>query len=402
MDEPTSGPKGSVQSRRLDYICMQPTRQGQASYAHVNEIVAGLRRRGWDVRLIEPSHPRPGRADGVRRVLAAASTQFTYWIKCGFRPARFVYIRSHFLNLPTAILARMSGSIVIQEVNGPSSDTYDAWPQLRPLHGVLSLISRSQIRMADAVVVVTPGLEGYVRERSGRRDGYHVIGNGANVVMFQPADLAPREIRRPRRSVATPATADPARYVVFVGALASWQGVDTMLEALRSPAWPPDVDLVIAGDGVERAKVQAAAQSDRRIRWLGTVPYRDSPGLISKSLAALIPKADGPSARFGLSPLKFYEAMACGVPRVVSDLPGLGDIVRAHECGITVPAGDPEALATAVAELAADSGRASEMGSNGRAAAVKLFSWDARAGQTERVLLEMLAKRQARGADPAS
>ena len=382
---------------QLDYICMQPTREGQASYAHVNEIVSGLRRRGWDVRLVEPSHPRPGRADGVRRVLAAATTQLAYWMGRRFRPARFVYLRSHFLNLPTAILARMRGSIVIQEVNGPSADVYDAWPQLRPLHSVLSFIGRTQIRLADAVVVVTPGLEAYIRERTGRRDGYHVIGNGANVVRFQPTGPASDQTGTGRGRAGSSPTAEATRYVVFVGALASWQGVDTMLDAVRSSIWPPDVDLVIAGDGIEGGRVRDAARSDPRIRWLGTVPYRDSPALIAESHAALIPKADGPSARFGLSPLKFYEAMACGVPMVVSDLPGLGDVVRAHDCGIAVPAGDPEALARAVSLIARDADRASQMGSNARTAAVDLYSWDARAAQTEQVLLQLANGRRAGG-----
>ena len=316
--------------KTLDYICMQPTREGQASFAHVNEIVAGLRRRGWTVRLVEPVHPTPGRADGLRRALAAAASQLAYWVERRLRPAPFVYIRAHFLTLPTALLARLAGSIVVLEINGPAADTYDAWPQLRPLHGLLAFISRVQIRSASAVVVVTNGLESYTRERTGRVDGYHVIGNGADVDRFRP-------------DAASGAGGGP--YVVFIGALASWQGVDTMLEASRSPAWPDGVRLVIAGDGKQRSAIEAAARGNPRIVSLGTIPYRDTPALLAGSLAALVPKTDSPSSRFGLSPLKLYEAMACGVPVVTSELPGLGDVVRLHDCGVTFPPGDGGALA---------------------------------------------------------
>jgi glycosyltransferase involved in cell wall biosynthesis len=369
--------------KSLDYICMQPTRQGQASYAHVNEIVAGLRRRGWQVRLVEPSHPRPGRADGLRRALAAVSTQLAYWARCGFRPARFVYIRAHFLTLPTAILARATGSIVLQEVNGPTSDVFDAWPQLRPLGRLISLAGRVQLRWADAVVVVTPGLEAYVRDRTGRPGGYHVIGNGADVDLFHP--------------LSTVAEADRRRYVVFVGALASWQGIDTVLRAVELPEWPSDVDLVIAGDGKERAMIEVAARANSRIRWLGTVPYADAPALVAGSLAALVPMADAPRSRYGLSPLKLFEAMACGVPVVASDLPGLGDTVRAHDCGLSVPAGDPGAVARSVARLAENPDLARAMGSRGREAVVDRYSWDARAGQTDQVLAQLAAGRPTRG-----
>jgi len=369
--------------KRLDYICMQPTRQGQASYAHVNEIVAGLRRRGWAVRLVDPPHPRPGRVDGLRRAVGALTTQVAYWARCGFRPARFVYIRAHFLTLPTALLAKAAGSIVVQEVNGPAGDIYDAWPRLRPLARLLALVMRAQYRLADAIVVVTPGLEGHLRQQTGRRRGYHVVGNGADVDRFLPRGTGPVAGSRP--------------YMVFVGALASWQGIDTVLGAVEASAWPSGVDLVIAGDGKERGRIEVATRADPRIHYLGTIPYAETPALVAGSLAALVPMADAPRSRYGLSPLKLYEAMSCGVPVVASDLPGLGDTVRAHDCGIAIPAGDPGALARSVAQLASDPDWAHEMGTRGRDAAVALYSWDARAGQTEQVLLG-LAERGSTGA----
>jgi glycosyltransferase involved in cell wall biosynthesis len=361
--------------RQLDYLCLQPTREGQASYAHVNEIVAGLRRRGWEVRLIEVPHPRDS-AGGISRAIAAAGTQIRYWAGCRLRPARFVYIRGHFAALPTAVLARAAGAIVVQEVNGPSEDTYDAWPRLRPFRRLISVSMRTQLRWADAVITVTPGLAEYVAEVTGRRDGFHVVGNGADVDRFRPA-------------IAGIGTNRQQPYVVFVGALAPWQGIDVALSAVHAVGWPPDVDLLIAGDGKERGRVEAAARASPRIRWLGTISYSESAALVAGSLAALVPRADRPNARFGLSPLKLFEAMSCGVPVVASDLAGLRDVVHEHDCGITYAPGDPDALARAVAELAANPVKASQMGSRGRAAAVALYSWDERASQTEQVLLHV-------------
>jgi glycosyltransferase involved in cell wall biosynthesis len=357
----------------LDYLCLQPMRQGQASYAHVNEIVAGLRRRGWSVLLIQPPLPRAGRLDGFRRTWAVVAVQVRYWVRRRFRPARFLYVRTHFAALPTAALAKAAGVVVVQELNGPLEDAFDSWPQLRPFRRLLEFSVRTQLRWACAVITVTPGLATYVTKLTGRRDNLYVVGNGADVERFQPPSRSVRRAAQP--------------YVVFVGVLASWQGVDVALDATKVPAWPPHVCLVIAGDGRERGRVAAEATANPRIRWLGTIPYEDTTALVSESLAALVPVADGPRARFGLSPLKLFEAMACGVPVVVSDLPGLGDTVRQHDCGMTFTASDPEALARAVSELAQDPVRASKMGSRGRAAAVSSYSWDARAGDTEDILL---------------
>jgi glycosyltransferase involved in cell wall biosynthesis len=114
-----------------------------------------------------------------------------------------------------------------------------------------------------------------------------------------------------------------------------------------------------------------------------------------------VPKTNSSSAQSGLSPLKLYESMASGVPVIASDLPGLGDAVRAHDCGLTFAPGDAAGLARCVAEIAADPVRARRMGANGRAAAVALYSWDARAGQTEDVLLGLVS-RGAAGRGPGS
>jgi glycosyltransferase involved in cell wall biosynthesis len=367
--------------RRLDYICLQPTREGQASYAHVYEIVAGLRRRRWDVRVIQPPHPRAGALDGIRRAVAVTTTQIRYLASCRLRPARFVYLRAHFAALPTAIFARIAGSIVVQEVNGTLEDAFDAWPQLRRMQRLMAFSVRSQLRWADAVITVTPGLAEYVADFSGRQRIFHVVGNGANVDRFQPATAA----------------ISPGRptYVVFVGALATWQGIDTVLSAVEAASWPAGVDLVIAGDGKERGRIEVAAKANPHIQWLGTIPYSECPPLVAGSLAALVPKADVASSSRGLSPLKLFEAMASGVPVVASDLPGLGDVVRTHDCGIIIQAGDPDALARSVAKLAADPAGAAEMGARGRDAAVALYSWDARAGQTEQVLLWAAGRRRA-------
>jgi len=138
-----------------------------------------------------------------------------------------------------------------------------------------------------------------------------------------------------------------------------------------------------------RATVDDASKTNPRVRWLGTIPQSQAAELTASSLAALVPMAMSARSGHGLSPLKLFEAMASGVPVVASDLPGLEDVVRAHDCGILYPPGDAGALARAVAQLDMDPGRAAEMGHRGREAAVANYSWDARAGQTEEILLQL-------------
>jgi starch synthase len=68
------------------------------------------------------------------------------------------------------------------------------------------------------------------------------------------------------------------------------------------------------------------------------------------------------------------EAMGRGRPVIASAVGGLPEIVDDGRTGMLVAAGDVEALAAAIAELASDPGRASAMGAAGRARALAEFS----------------------------
>lgn len=182
-------------------------------------------------------------------------------------------------------------------------------------------------------------------------------------------------------------------YVVFVGSLSVWQGVETMLRALEDPAWPQDVDLWVVGDGVERAKVEAASGC-ARLLYLGSRPYAEVPEIIATSLAGISPQTS-PMGRSntGLFPLKVFETMASGVPVVVSDYPGQADLVRDTQCGVVIPPGDPAALARAVRFLRDHPELRRSMGARGRRAVEELHSWDRRAEATADLLHSILDRR---------
>lgn len=80
-----------------------------------------------------------------------------------------------------------------------------------------------------------------------------------------------------------------------------------------------------------------------------------------------------PSYREGL-PTALTEAAACGRPIVTCDVPGCREVVIDGENGILVPPRDAEALASAIARLAADPALRRRMGHRGRARAEAEFS----------------------------
>ena len=77
------------------------------------------------------------------------------------------------------------------------------------------------------------------------------------------------------------------------------------------------------------------------------------------------PRVDERAARL-ITPLKPFEAMALGIPVLVSDLPALREIVDPPHRGVVAPPGDPIALAAAIEALADDPDRRAALAAAGR------------------------------------
>ncbi|MBV9079436.1 MAG: glycosyltransferase family 4 protein [Methylobacteriaceae bacterium] len=357
---------------RLLYLCFERLREGGAAATHVGEIVAGLQRRGVAVTLL---------AEGGEAA-AGLRGQLGRYVRLTARAARAlprhdaVYVRSHFAAWPAALAARLARRPVLHEVNGTYGDAFVTHPGYRPVARLLAAAQRAQYRSAARLVAVTPDLAAWAGREAGH-DRVSVVPNAANTELFRPD--GPRAER-------------PRPYAVFVGGLTRWHGVETMLAAARDPAWPDGTDLVVAGPLIDESLRPTLAAAPGNVAYLGRLPQADLPALIRGAVAALVPISDpsGRSSRGGVLPLKLYEGLACGVPAIVTDLPGQAELVRAGECGLVVPVDDPPALARAVATLPADPERARRMGEAGAALVRAEHSWDARAADTLAILDEVL------------
>ena len=150
----------------------------------------------------------------------------------------------------------------------------------------------------------------------------------------------------------------------------------------------PNVVLVLAGafqdaaytDEVRRL-VDSLGMGDR-VRFLGAV--RDTPGLLRS--------VDGFAfcSHKEACPVALLEAMACGLPSVVTDIPAMRDIHRSNETGYVVPVGDPSAFSLALDTLAADLQRRRAMGEAARQRVEECFSVQAEAEAYQRFYLRLL------------
>ncbi|AGH97137.1 glycosyl transferase, group 1 [Micavibrio aeruginosavorus EPB] len=356
--------------KKLVYLALEATREGSASFVHVNEIANGLRARGWDVTLVQPAYARFKRSPPLPvRLLWLMALQVKMWLCWPFQcRGSVLYVRNHNLAFPTGLIARVFGVPIFHEINGPYDDVFITHAILRPFQSVLIWMQKQQFRWATGLCAVSPQLAEWARVQSGGRP-VEWVPNGANTDLFHPDAQRPDGL--------------PDRYVLFFGSLARWHGVTAMIAAASSAHWPAGVDLVVIGAGQESATVQDAARAHVHIHALGHVPHHRLAGYIAHAIAGLVPISNpGQRSETGLFPLKMFETLACAVPVIVTDFPGQADVVREHGCGIVIPAEDSEALARAVADLAHNPDHAASMGRRGLDLVQRDYRWPVLAQRT--------------------
>ena len=273
-------------------------------------------------------------------------------------------------------MAKLKGLMIIYEVNGTYEDIFIAWPWARRISWLFTYLTLIQMKLATAIIAVTSGLAKWVKSETNKAEIF-VIPNGADLDLFHP--WAKTDIPLPEN------------YVVFFGALTSWQGIDTMLSAVEMSNWPETVRLVIIGEGREKSKVQEYANMYQSVLYLGRLRYVEMPGIVSNSIAGLSTQNNiRARSNTGLYPLKVFETLACGVPIIVSDFPGQAEIVSKNRCGLVIKAENPGALAKAVHYLYKHPEKCKKMGIRGREFILREASWDKRAAQTAEVIHQIL------------
>jgi hypothetical protein len=158
-------------------------------------------------------------------------------------------------------------------------------------------------------------------------------------------------------------------------------GLDTLVEGfIRAARADPRLRLCMLSDGSLRAELTerlGKARMLNRVHWSGQVPlarlpeyYRAADWYLSASLS------DGSS-------VSLLEAMACGLPAIVSDIPGNREWVEAGVNGILFPSGNPEALSNQLGKAAAMGEQRSQWGERSRDIAEAKADWNVHVGRLQ-------------------
>src|SRR5918995_1184090 len=215
---------------------------------------------------------------------------------------------------------------------------------LLPMRHHQRLLTRLVAPRVDRVIAVTSRQIGPLARLGYRRERIEVIANG----VFDSVRLEPEK------------------------------GVGVFIRAVDAARRSrPAIRGLVAGEGPERPRLERLAAGSG-VELLG----------VRDDVADLMAAADAVAltSEAEALPMSVLEAMAAARPVIVTDVGGMAEAVVPGETGLLVPAGDAEAAARALVELASDRERAGRMGEAGRARQRERFDGETMVARYERTL----------------
>ena len=269
----------------------------------------------------------------------------------------------------------------------------DLWPEGAIQLGVLrnSLVialarffEKRCYRAASRVVALSDGMADWIRKNYGVPN-VDVVPNASDNELFG----------NPKMNGPLPAWTQGRKLVLYTGTIGlidDCRQIVAMAERLQARG-VSDIEVVLLGDGKERAELEACAQQAglKNIHFLGMVTKKEVASWLRRASCALLAFRAVPCMDT-VSPNKMFDAFAAGVPVVQATQGWIKNLLDREQCGLTVPSGDAEALAAAVLRVAQDGELRMKLARNASRVAKELFDRDVLAAKMRMALIKTAAK----------
>lgn len=233
-------------------------------------------------------------------------------------------------------------------------------------HLPFSMVERVGLQLYKRVITLTQFQKDQVLDAN-KKIEVQIIPNGL------PEEIITRPLQREER------------HILFLGRIDILQkGLDVLLKSYSEISKKFPYPLVIAGNGPEHEQdklkrlVEKLGLSEK-VECVGRIEGEEKLKLLDHAVCTVMP------SRTEGFPLVALEAMACGSPLVISDIPGLEWVPK--NCSITARKLDSESFSEALAEVLQNGPLRNSL-SKAAKEEVKAFSWDDIAAMYEKVISE--------------
>jgi glycosyltransferase involved in cell wall biosynthesis len=263
-------------------------------------------------------------------------------------------------------------------------DAHEDYPAMmslylpHPLVNALSWLESFLLRRVDYTITASTVFAGKLRTR-----GVAPVLTIGNYHDLTPFDTVIDDDVAAARAALGLANADLV--VAYIGGFSRNRELLPLIEAARELL---NVQVLLWGDGHQRAAIEAVVTQVPNARYLGWLPADHVP--LYMSIADVIYyclKPDYPGAVYN-APNTLSQAMAAGRPIIANDVGDLGRIIRETGCGVLLSNISPKAIRHAV-ETLRDPAVRKQMGEVGRSAAETSYNWAVAAGQLQQIYAEL-------------
>lgn len=388
---------------RVLYAAFDLIPSPKGASTHITYFVRGLVDAGYEVTLItagDPAMPEQDTYYGatllrvpwgddphfLKRALAFGDYVLRHIESSP--PYAVVHVRSIWAGFPLAQVRAQHSFKLVYEVNGlPSIEMKYHYPAMAGT-AVLDKFKERELatlHAADAIITVSHVTAAYITSLGVAAEKMTVIPNGFDPALFARGDergAVSEEGDVPNDGSPFASHLSPLiPTLLYIGTLADWQGLDTLIQALPLMGAEQPVQLRIVGRGRKR-QVKAIRKQAQKLGVEAyvvvetAVKHKQIPAIIHSADICLAPLSyNDRNVTQGCCPLKIIEYMACAKPIVAANLPVVRELVCEGVEALLHEPDNPEDVARLVVKLLCEPELAGEIGRNAASRAHHQFTW---------------------------
>jgi glycosyltransferase involved in cell wall biosynthesis len=228
-----------------------------------------------------------------------------------------------------------------------------------------------ELTLADRILVPSDFVAAQLRERKVEDARIVLLPYGVDISRFTPNTNADAD---------SSADSGPLR-ALFVGQISYRKGIPTLLEAARRAQTL--IEFRMIGPVVSAELLRKLPPN---VRYLGSLHRDQIPGWMAQSDVLILPSYED------AYPLVVLEAMASGLPVIVTSNVGTAQFIEEGHTGYVIPPGRADALLQALRLLAADRALGRRIGATGRERVVHQATWQQYAAAAVQIIMAAAAR----------
>ena len=318
--------------------------------------------------LYVPARPTPLRRVVHLASFALSSLPVALWQGAVWRPNVVFVVEPPLACAPAAwMAARLGGAKAWLHVQDFEVDVAFGLGFFRSplIGGLINFFKRHLMRRFDVVSAISPQMCEQLRRKGVAPQRIELFENGVDTDVIYPLE-GPSPMRGELAIEAGTVVA------LYAGNMGEKQGLETLLGAAWRLTGRSDILLLLAGEGVMRAAMEAAAENLDNVRILPLQPLSRFNDLLNLADIHLLPQRCDASDL--VMPSKLLGMLASGRPVVAGALAGSGIATLVEGRGLIIEAENSTAMAGAIETLADDPDRRAALGRAARQLAVEKFT----------------------------